>query len=92
MGLAVSDEVRVSHCFILAQVTFEDVVNVDVEMPSHVRFPDCHVATHWTFPLLFLAMAQAVLMIILATSGHKVAFVARVHFDRSTGRSAFLGG
>ena len=36
VGFAVSDEVRVSDRFILAQVAFEDVVDVNVEVPGHV--------------------------------------------------------
>ena len=37
---AVSDEVRMSDRLILAEVAFEDVVNVNVVVSGHVRLSD----------------------------------------------------
>ena len=40
MCFAVSDEVRMSDRLILAEVAFEDVVNVNVVVSGHVRLSD----------------------------------------------------
>lgn len=89
---AMSDKVRVSDCLVLAEVALKDVVNVNVVMPGHVRLSDGQISAQRTLPLLFHAVTQPVFVIGLATRCNKLAFVARVHFDRSGGGFSFLWG